>query len=157
VRAPTRSEMQETIKRVTPCFEAAALATGCQVSIEHMWGSMFELRQNKTLVDELTDIVENKYGAIDYEWGLRGASSDFGNVSYAFPSLHPGFTIPTVIDGGNHTEAFAVAAASSKAHYACLDICKALAATGVRVLTDDTFFAEVVRTFKEDEKERGLP
>ena len=76
---------------------AAALATGCQVSIEHMWGSLFDIRQNKTLgtpykillkvgverlinkkpADEVTDIVENKYGAIDYEWGMRGASTDF--------------------------------------------------------------------------------
>ena len=51
--------------------------------------------------------------------------------------------IPTVIDGGNHTRRFADAAATTKAHYACLDVSKALAATGVRVLIDDEFFAEV--------------
>ena len=51
--------------------------------------------------------------------------------------------IPTVIDGGNHTRSFAEAAATTKAHYACLDVSKALAATGVRVLIDDKFFAEV--------------
>ena len=52
--------------------------------------------------------------------------------------------IPTVIDGGNHTRSFANAAATIKAHYACLDVSKALAATGVRVLIDDKFFAEVM-------------
>lgn len=51
--------------------------------------------------------------------------------------------IPTVVDGGNHTRSFAAAAATTEAHYACLDVTKALAATGVRVLIDDTFFAEV--------------
>ena len=51
--------------------------------------------------------------------------------------------IPTIIDGGNHTRSFADAAATTKAHYACLDVSKALAATGVRVLIDDKFFAEV--------------
>ena len=51
--------------------------------------------------------------------------------------------IPTVVDGGNHTRSFADAAATIKAHYACLDVTKALAATGVRVLIDDKFFAEV--------------
>ncbi|KAF8802853.1 hypothetical protein BYT27DRAFT_7196189 [Phlegmacium glaucopus] len=157
VRAPTRSEMQETLKRVTPCFEAAGLATGCQVSIEYSWGSTSDIRQNKALGGEVANIVLNKYGAIDYEWGIKSASTDFGNVTYALPSLHPGFAIPTVLDGGNHTRRFAAAAATIEAHYACLDVSKALAATGVRVLTDDKFFAEVVRTFKEDEKERGLP
>ena len=28
---------------------AAALATGCQISIEYGWGSVFDLRQNKAL------------------------------------------------------------------------------------------------------------
>jgi hypothetical protein len=51
--------------------------------------------------------------------------------------------IPTVIDGGNHTRSFTEAAATTKAHYACLDVSKALAATGLRVLLDDNFFAEV--------------
>jgi len=155
VRAPTRSEMQETVKRVTPCFEAAALATGCQVSIEYS-GSLWDLRQNKALGGEVANVVLNKYGAIDYEWGIKSASTDFGNVTYALPSLHPGFAIPTILDGGNHTTSFADAAATTKAHYACLDVSKALAATGVRVLTDDKFFAEIIRTFKEDEKERAL-
>jgi len=156
VRAPTRSEMKETVKRVVPCFEAAGLATGCEVSIEYAWGAAFDIRQNKALGDEVANVVLNKYGAIDYEWGIKSASTDFGNVTYALPSLHPGFAIPTVIDGGNHTRSFAEAAATTKAHYACLDVSKALAATGVRVLLDDDFFAEVERTFKEDEKERGL-
>ena len=31
------------------CTRAAALATGCQVSIEYAWGSVFDLRQNKAL------------------------------------------------------------------------------------------------------------
>jgi len=65
------------------------------------------------------------------------------------PSLHPGFAIPTIKDGGNHTPHFTKAAATVEAHYACLDISKALAATGVRVLIDDEFFAEVPAPFSE--------
>jgi hypothetical protein len=30
-------------------YRAAGLATGCQVSIEYSWGSVFDLRQNKAL------------------------------------------------------------------------------------------------------------
>ncbi|TFK31808.1 hypothetical protein BDQ12DRAFT_693525 [Crucibulum laeve] len=154
VRAPTREEMQQTVKRVTPCFEAAALATGCEVKIISM-GATFDLRQNKALAGDVANITLNKYGDIDYEWGIRSASTDFGNITYALPALHPGFAIPTINDGGNHTPGFEQSAATIAAHNACLDVSKALAATGVRVLIDDKFFAEVKRTFEEDEKLRG--
>lgn len=53
--------------------------------------------------------------------------------------------IPTVENGGNHTIAFAEAAASDAAHKAALDIIKALAATGVRVVDDDEFYAQARR------------
>jgi len=154
VRAPTREEMLETVKRVIPCFEAAALATGCEVKITK-GGAVFDLRQNKAMGGEVANIVLNKYGAIDYEWGIKSASTDFGNITYALPSLHPGFAIPTIINGGNHTPGFEQSAASTAAHYACLDVSKALASTGVRVLIDDAFFVNVQQTFKDDERERG--
>lgn len=47
------------------------------------------------------------------------------------------------MNGGNHTRQFAAAARGADAHYACLNVSKALAAVGVRVLTDDEYFAHV--------------
>ena len=61
----------------------------------------------------------------------------------ALPSLHPGFSIPTFSDGGNHTREFAEQAATIEAHKQCLIVSIVLAAVGVRVLTDDSFFTEV--------------
>ncbi|GLB39888.1 putative peptidase dimerisation domain containing protein [Lyophyllum shimeji] len=155
VRAPTRSELQVTLKRVLPCFEAAALATGCEVKIIKEGGT-YDLRQNAALGGEVANIVTAKYGAIDYEWGIKSASTDFGNVTYALPSLHPGFAIPTSKDGGNHTPEFEKAAATLPAHYACLDVTKALAATGVRVLIDDEFLAKVKNAFENDAEIQSL-
>ncbi|KAG6834484.1 hypothetical protein H0H93_009393 [Arthromyces matolae] len=162
VRAPTRTEAEATLKRVLPCFEAAALATGCTVKTT-ITGRTFDLRQNAVLGGEVANIVTAKFGEIDYEWGIKSASTDFGNVTYALPALHPGFcmslpfpesllvansvstgpAIPTVKDGGNHTIQFTEAASTPVAHSACLDVTKALAATGVRVLIDDEFIAKV--------------
>jgi hypothetical protein len=51
--------------------------------------------------------------------------------------------IPTEPNGGNHTPAFASAAATPQAHQACLEVCKALALTGLRVIDDDQFYEEV--------------
>jgi len=83
----------------------------------------------------------------------------------ALPSIHPGFgmssfvalgdpfffftylyclaAIPTEPNGGNHTPGFTSAAATLEAHEICLEVCKALALTGVRVIGDDQFYAEV--------------
>ncbi|KAG6853039.1 hypothetical protein C0991_007332 [Blastosporella zonata] len=149
VRAPTRSEVKATILRVIPCFEAASIATGCTVKISRLPGP-FDLRQNSVLGGEIANIVTAKYGAIDYEWGIKSASTDFGNVAYALPSLHPGFAIPTVEGGGNHTSGFEQSAATIEAHYACLDVTKALAAAGIRVLIDDEFLAKVKKEYDED-------
>jgi len=55
----------------------------------------------------------------------------------------PFTAIPTETGGGNHTAAFQQSARSPEAHKACLDVSKALAATGVRVLTDHDFFDKV--------------
>ena len=52
--------------------------------------------------------------------------------------------IPTVKNGGNHTIGFTESAATITSHNACLDVSKALASTGVRVLADDEFFAKVL-------------
>ena len=51
--------------------------------------------------------------------------------------------IPTVPGGKNHTPAFAEAAGTETAHEACLDMSKALAAVGMRVLTDGEFLSQV--------------
>jgi hypothetical protein len=78
-----------------PLDSAAAMATGCEIEVNH-YGQAFDLRQNKALGrsskwefsshtdysisfpgDEVANIVLNKYGSIDYEWGIKSASTDF--------------------------------------------------------------------------------
>lgn len=86
VRAPTTLEMEDTRRRVTACFEAAALASGCKVQIT-ITSTLNEITQNKALGDELADIVLKRYGAIDYEWGIKSASTDFRNISYCASDL----------------------------------------------------------------------
>jgi hypothetical protein len=74
---------------------AGALASGCKVTVTPV-AEMWEIRQNKTLgkippplwttagserslpaADEVANIILNKYGSIDYEWGIKSASTDF--------------------------------------------------------------------------------
>jgi len=108
------------------------------------------VRQNKALGEAFEQIFNAKYGVVDRLYGISSASTDFGDVSYALPSIHPSFAIPTESNGGNHTKAFTLSAASKDAHTACLNISKALALTGLRVLADDKLAQQMKETFDAD-------
>lgn len=154
VRTPTLAELKPLFARIIPCLVAAAAATGCEHKLTVM-GTTYDLRQNTALGGELANIIRKRYGDVDYKYGIKYASTDFGNVTYALPALHPSFAIPTKPGGGNHTPEFTEAAATKEAHYACLDVSKALAMTGVRVLIDGAFARKVWNAFEKDKEERG--
>ncbi|KAF5392856.1 hypothetical protein D9757_000838 [Collybiopsis confluens] len=78
VRASTRAAQEVAMKRVIPCFEAAALASGCKLKTTIIGGT-YDLRQNKSLGDELARVMCSRYGGVDYEWGIAGASTDFAS------------------------------------------------------------------------------
>ncbi|KAK6992261.1 Aminoacylase 1-like protein 2 [Favolaschia claudopus] len=146
VRAPTSSDLTAFVERVKQCLQAAALATGCEIKL-HFEHPYLELKQNEVLGREFADIVSKRYNMATT--GLTSsASTDFGNVSYAMPALHPGFAIPTEPNGGNHTIGFTKAAASKEAHMQTLRVTKALAHTGLRALRDAEFFKQVKESFK---------
>ncbi|PBK99551.1 amidohydrolase [Armillaria gallica] len=147
VRAPTHGEVGEFAERVKACFEAAALATGCKVKI-NFTTPYYELLQNSVLGKEFADKVGRNYGMVSSDGDGSSASTDFGNVSFvslALPALHPVYAIPTEPKGGNHTPAFAKAAATMAAHEATMTVTKGLALTGLRALQDKAFL-KAVRT-----------
>ncbi|KAG7090813.1 hypothetical protein E1B28_009897 [Marasmius oreades] len=156
VRASTRAEQEIAMKKVLPCFEAAASATGCTVKLTIDEGT-FDLRQNVGLGQDVERTFKTKFGRVERErWGIKSASTDFGNIGYELPALHPGYAIPTVPDGGNHTPLFTSAAATDAAHRATLDVAEALALTGVRVVLDDDWYnKEVLEKFEEDKVRRS--
>lgn len=99
--------------------------------------------------DEFSEAVAEYGVAAEYDEGMS-ASTDFGNVTYQLPSLHPVFSIPTEPNGQNHTAAFTVAAATPEAHAAALVVMKGLAMAGFRVLDDAKFADRVQRAWRED-------
>lgn len=141
VRAPTKDQLSVLVERVKACFEGAALATSCRLKLTE--GIPYhDLRQNSVLATCFSHAVSNCFGMNVCQRGF-GASTDFGNVSYEVPSLHPSFAIPTMTNGGNHTPAFAESARSTEAHKATMTVSKGLAWTGFRIIADDEFFQQV--------------
>ncbi|KAF8579260.1 amidohydrolase [Ramaria rubella] len=146
VRAPTGREVTELTKRVAACFEAAAKATGCTHKISYS-ALYSELVQNPALGREYAKVATKRYNLTETpNAGIASASTDFGNISQALPSIHPGFSIPAA--SANHTPEFAEATRTLEAHTATLWTTKALAATGIRLLSDSTFLKEVKDSFE---------
>ncbi|KAH8116555.1 hypothetical protein DFH11DRAFT_1218867 [Phellopilus nigrolimitatus] len=157
VRAPSYAEMTELLKRVRACIEAAALATSCRSEVA-LGVAEYDLRQNPVLSREFIGTVSERYGMSSSSAdGSNSASTDFGNVTYELPAIHPSFAIPTVPNGGNHTIEFAKAARTPEAHAETLLVTKGLALVGVRALEDDAFFDEVRKSFKKSMMEPGGP
>ncbi|KAJ3798506.1 amidohydrolase [Lentinula aff. detonsa] len=141
VRAPTYDEMSILAQRVRKCFEAAALATGCSVNIDEE-PPYQDLKNNPILARIFGQIVQTQYGQ-NVSTNGSAASTDFGNVSYYLPALHPLYTIPTEPHGGNHTPAFTKASATKEAHAASMIATRGLALTALCVLQDDALFLEM--------------
>lgn len=64
-------------------------------------------------------------------------------VTYALPGLQPGYGIPTVLGGGNHTALFTKAAATLEAHRLTLNAAKGIAVAGFKVVVDAEYAKEV--------------
>lgn len=77
------------------------------------------------------------------------ASTDFGNVSYRVPGIHP--LIKIAPEGcALHTREFADAAATPAARRAAVDGAFGLAATALDFLCDDDLAAAVAREFADE-------
>jgi metal-dependent amidase/aminoacylase/carboxypeptidase family protein len=74
-------------------------------------------------------------------------STDMGNFSYAVPTIHPAYGIPT--NAANHTIEFAAAARTEGAHRDTLLAAKCQAFVAADVLVDDELYQRIVDDFKK--------
>ncbi|KAF5665615.1 hypothetical protein FCIRC_10483 [Fusarium circinatum] len=180
VRTLTLGENQKLQERVRNCFKGAALATGCTVAFESVYvysqpatmiylldhiADVRSFEQNghvrrpplqRALCNEFTDIMSRRFDS-HFHGDMRnphisGGGSDFGNVSYECPSLHPLFIIPTLPTDNVHAPGFARAAGEPAAFNAAIKAAKGIAVLGVRVLLDEEFANRTREAFEDDMK-----
>ncbi|VFV41344.1 low quality protein: peptidase m20 [Lynx pardinus] len=148
-RAPSMKELPVLTKKAEDCFRAAALATGCTVEIKGGAHDYYNVLPNKSLWKAY---IENgkKLGIefISEDAMLNGpsGSTDFGNVTFVVPGIHPYFYIGS--NALNHTEQYTEAAGSQEAQFYTLRTAKALAMTALDVI----FKPELLERIKEDFK-----
>ncbi|XP_062296213.1 peptidase M20 domain-containing protein 2-like [Scomber scombrus] len=146
LRTPLVKDLCDLKAKAEACFRAAAVATGCQVKITYPTNAYYNILPNATLAN----LYENNGKAIGIQFPEQPAnfcgSTDFGNVSFIVPGIHPFFYICT--DAFNHTEEYTEAAGAEKAQLYTLRTAKALAMTAVDVLCSPDLLMQVKEDFR---------
>ncbi|SMX93053.1 amidohydrolase [Brevibacterium iodinum ATCC 49514] len=157
VQCYVRSKFPETLKelsdRVEDAAKGAALMTGTGVTVD--WDEhppSLPVRTNQALTARWAEHEQTRgrrplpAGVLDES---IAASTDFGNVSYRIPGIHP--LIKTAdAEVALHTREFAAAARTPAAETAALDAAYGLACTALDFLVDDALAAEVTEEFARD-------
>jgi amidohydrolase len=141
VRAATKERLDILFPKVAACFEAAAIATGCRVELEHVGHTYTEMISDQTLVEY--------YAANTAELGrpmARGrdlpadqtGSTDMGNVSMLVPTIHPMLDI-SASPHVNHQPEFAAHTITPDGDKAIVDGATAMAWTVIDLAEHDAW------------------
>lgn len=146
LRTPLLKDLCILKEKAETCFRAAALATGCKVEISYPSHENHNILPNATLAK----LYEANGKALGIQFPEQphnfSGSTDFGNVSFNVPGIHPFFYICT--DAFNHTEEYTEAAGSEKAQLFTLRTAKALAMTAVDVVCCPDLLRQVRDDFR---------
>lgn len=134
VRSADLAELDRVCARVVECARAAAMASGTELTIRD--GVVLDpVRYNPPLGDAIASNLR-ALGESVMTWRSM-ASTDFGNVSQAVPSLL--FSVATWPEGVSfHTRAATVCSAQEPALKAMMTAAQAMAMTAVDLLLDGT-------------------
>ncbi len=145
-RSTTTKRLGELRVRVNACFEAGALATGAQFTIEELGSAFSHMESDRDILAHYRDAAEGlgRRFALDDAGAPRPTiSTDMANVSLVVPSIHPLLAIPTH-GAVNHQPEFTAACLGGAADQAVLDGAIALAHTAISVAQDQTLRARLV-------------
>jgi len=140
VRGDSTPLMEGTREKVLRCFEAGALATGCELHVDEPTVPYAEFRTDEAVLDLYVRNAEG-LGRVFSDGGtglgrMSRASTDMGNVSQVVASIHPYIGIESA-PAVNHQREFAAACITAAADAALLDAATALALTVVDAAGDD--------------------
>jgi amidohydrolase len=127
VRASSLAELTDLERRVNRCFEAGALATGCELTITPESKPYSEFRNDGTLLEHYVHRAEQlgRRFSSGADSLMNRASTDMGNVSQQVAAIHPYIGIDS-LPAVNHQPEFAAAAASPAADQAVVEGARAL-------------------------------
>jgi amidohydrolase len=132
VRADSLAELDDVFARVSDCFAAGALATGCDWELQETSPRYAEFRNDAALATLFTANAAALGRDMDPDellpGGMNTASTDLGNVSQRIRAIHPYLGIGS-LPAVNHQAEFAAASVTADADRAVLDGATLLAQT----------------------------
>mgnify|MGYP000845262129 FL=1 len=151
VRAANGLELANLKQRVQNCFEAGALAAGCEVQIDWALGDYLEIKDSWPIAERFQQNAETlgrEFFPLEKMPGSGAGSTDMGNVSHRVPSIHPMIACapPSVVI---HNPEFAKWAGSETGDKAVVDGAKALAMTAIDVMCDKTLMQTAQAEFDQ--------
>jgi amidohydrolase len=146
VRALKPWYLEQLKARVRACFEAGALATGCELSMDwHEAEEYAPMKNNRPMVEAYRRNGEETGMQFFEMRELTTGSSDMGNVSQVVPSIHPNFSVGAT--ALSHSPEFTAAAATDAAHAGMLRAAEALAMTGIDIALEEGLLARIKEDF----------
>ncbi|WP_409252317.1 M20 family metallopeptidase [Bacillus sp. SCS-153A] len=153
IRAASRSTLNEVTKKVKAVAEGAALATGAALNVVAFQNEVDNLLLNKTFDRVFTEVIKQFGETVDLNDREGLGSTDAGNISQVVPTIHPFIKIgPENLVG--HTVPFREASASPQGDEALIKGAKALALTGLKLLTDHQLLSAIKEEFLERKLEQ---
>lgn len=147
IRERTLELLAELQPRVERCFEAGALATGCEYRIEAQSPPYSEMRDDVELRAVYRANAEGLGRSFPDLVGLlqkMSGSTDMANISLAIPTIHPMLGLGC-FPVSNHQPEFASFCATPTADAAMLAGAVAMAWTCIDVATTDTLRKRLLR------------
>ncbi|MFT4082772.1 MAG: M20 family metallopeptidase [Nocardioides sp.] len=138
VRAESLAELEELEPRVWRCFEAGALATGCELEITPESKPYAEFRTDERALASYrrhAEALGRSFAGAEMAARMNRASTDMGNVSQLVPAIHPYIGVDS-LPALNHQREFADHCVGPAAERALLDASTALARTAVDVAAE---------------------
>lgn len=136
VRAETLADLQLLEKRVYQCFQAGALASGCELTITPESEPYSEFRTEVRALELYmghAKALGRDFNAPAEQATMNRASTDMGNVSQIVPSIHPYIGLGC-FPAANHQPDFAAFCVGDAANLAIHDGAAALAMTALDYL-----------------------
>ena len=145
VRAADSAYAAAVLEKVINCGRAGAAATGA--TFEHETQKGYDaMKPNRPLADAFGRHLQELGWAVDLPpQRPRMGSTDMGDISQVIPSVHPYLAIGKGVVG--HSVGFREAALSEQGFQAMLTAAKAMALTGLDVMTKPEFLEQIRADF----------
>ena len=146
LRAPSSERRDEIRSEFERLVEGIARGTGCGHVIRAVDEPYDDLLTNKTMADRFAAHLRDAGVTVVSGPRINKGSLDMGNVSRAVPSIHP-FVAICDASVASHTRGFADASVSEAGERALMIAARALALTGLDLLTHPELLVEARNEF----------